>query len=443
MSILVCNNRDAKKGRSLHIVMTILDNVYYKYYGMSEQPFQLAPDPTFIYLSRVHRRARAYMEYTVMNRDSFVVITGEIGSGKTTLIHDLLADMDPNVIIAKIHQTQLDELEFYQAVLVQFGLKPFQANKVELLDMLNNFLMEKSKQGKQVVLIIDEAQNLSTRVLEEVRLMTGLETDKGKIFNLILVGQPELKDIIDSPGMEQLNQRIRFRFHLDALSENETREYISHRLSIAGMEDTSLFSRNTIPVIYQYTGGIPRLVNILCDTALISAFVENKPKITVKMIEEVIMELQWPPYCDRTHKQIKNEDLQQLDYEPPKLHIRRSGNDDHEEFVLGKESITLGRLPSNDILFEDRAISGHHAKIITVQGKSYIVDLQSKNGTYVNNKRITRCRLRNGDVVTLSPRKHLLRDGEIIAVASAKLGFVDDVTNRSGSHHVVNIATKK
>ncbi len=423
--------------------MTILDNVYYKYYGMREQPFQLAPDPTFIYLSRVHRRARAYMEYTVMNRDSFVVITGEIGSGKTTLIHDLLADMDPNVIIAKIHQTQLDELEFYQAVLVQFGLKPFQANKVELLDMLNNFLMEKSKQGKQVVLIIDEAQNLSTRVLEEVRLMTGLETDKGKIFNLILVGQPELKDIIDSPGMEQLNQRIRFRFHLDALSENETREYISHRLNIAGMEDTSLFSRNTIPIIYQYTGGIPRLINILCDTALISAFVENKPKITTKMIEEVIMELQWPPYCDRTHKQIKNEDLQQLDHEPPKLHIRRSGSDDQEEFVLGKETITLGRLPSNDVLFEDRAISGHHAKIVTVQGKSYIVDLESKNGTFVNNKRITRCRLRNGDVVTLSPRKHLLKDGEIIAVASAKLGFVDDVTNRSGSHQVVNIATKK
>jgi general secretion pathway protein A len=424
--------------------MTILDTVYYKHYGMKEQPFQLAPDPNFIYLSKVHRRARAYMEYTVLNRDSFVVITGEIGSGKTTLIHDLLANMDSNVIVAKIHQTQLDELEFYQAVLVQFGLKPFHASKVELLGMLNNFLMEKSNQGKQVVLIIDEAQNLSSRVLEEVRLMTGLETDKGKIFNLILVGQPELKEIIESPGMEQLNQRIRFRFHLDALSETETREYINHRLNVAGLGDENLFNRNTIPVIHQYTGGIPRLINILCDTALISAFVDSKSKITVKMIEEVIMELQWTPYCDRTHKQIKNAELHQLDHVPPKLVISRSGTQDKEEITLDKEFVALGRLPGNDVLISDRAVSGHHAKIITTQGKSYIVDLESKNGTYVNNKRVERCRLKNGDAIILSPRKHMLEDGNVIAVASARLDFIDDdVRNNTNRNQIVNIATKK
>jgi general secretion pathway protein A len=424
--------------------MTILDTVYYKHYGMKEQPFQLAPDPNFIYLSKVHRRARAYMEYTVLNRDSFVVITGEIGSGKTTLIHDLLANMDSNVIVAKIHQTQLDELEFYQAVLVQFGLKPFHASKVELLGMLNNFLMEKSNQGKQVVLIIDEAQNLSSRVLEEVRLMTGLETDKGKIFNLILVGQPELKEIIESPGMEQLNQRIRFRFHLDALSETETREYINHRLNVAGLGDENLFNRNTIPVIHQYTGGIPRLINILCDTALISAFVDSKSKITVKMIEEVIMELQWTPYCDRTHKQIKNAELHQLDHVPPKLVISRSGTQNKEEITLDKEFVALGRLPGNDVIISDRAVSGHHAKIITTQGKSYIVDLESKNGTYVNNKRVERCRLKNGDAIILSPRKHMLEDGNVIAVASARLDFIDDdVRNNTNRNQIVNIATKK
>jgi len=384
------------------------------------------------------------MEYTVINRDSFVVITGEIGSGKTTLIHDLLANMDSNVIVAKIHQTQLDELEFYQAVLVQFGLKPFHANKVELLDMLNNFLMEKSKQGKQVVLIIDEAQNLSSRVLEEVRLMTGLETDKGKIFNLILVGQPELRDIIESPGMEQLNQRIRFRFHLDALTESETREYINHRLNIAGLGDENLFNRNTIPIIYQYTGGIPRLINILCDTALISAFVDSKSKITVKMIEEVIMELQWTPYCDRTHKQLNNAELHQLDHVPPKLIISRSGSQEKEEFKLDKEFVALGRMPGNDVLINDKAVSGHHAKIITTQGKSYIVDLESKNGTYVNNKRVERCRLKNGDTIILSPRKHMLEDGNIIAVASARLDFIDDdARNNTNRNQIVNIATKK
>lgn len=422
--------------------MTILDKVYHKHFGMNEQPFQLAPDPDFLYLSKVHSRARAYMNYTVMNRDSFVVITGEIGSGKTTLIHDLLANMDSNVIVAKIHQTQLDELEFYQSILIQFGLKPYQASKVELLDMLNNFLMEKYNRGQQVVLIIDEAQNLSSRVLEEVRLMTGLETDKGKIFNIILVGQPELKDTIDSPEMEQLNQRIRFRFHLDALTKSETREYINHRLSVAGLKDSNLFSRNTFSIIHQYTGGIPRLINILCDTALLSALVDSKYKITVRMIEKVITELQWPPYCDRTHKQLKIEDLYQLDHEPPKMLIKRNGKDGQEEFTLDKESVTLGRLQGNDILFDGRAISGHHAKIIYLQGKYYIVDLESKNGTYVNNKRITRCRLKSGDVITLSLRKHLLEDGEIIAVASARLDFID-VAKRGSTKQVVNIATKR
>ena len=422
--------------------MTKLDNVHHKYFGLNEQPFQLAPDPNFLYMSKVHRRARAYMEYTVMNRDSFVVITGEIGSGKTTLIHDLLANMDSNVIVANIHQTQLDELEFYQTVLIQFGLKPFQASKVELLDMLNNFLMEKYSQGQQVVLIIDEAQNLSSRVLEEVRLMTGLETDKGKIFNLILVGQPELKDIIDSPGMEQLNQRIRFRFHLDALTKSETREYIIHRLSVAGLTDGNLFSRNTFSVIHQYTGGIPRLVNILCDTALLSAYVDSKYKITVKMIEKVITELQWSPYCDRTHKQLKTEDLYQLDHEPSKLLIKRNGKDGQEEFILDKASVTLGRLQGNDILFDVGAISGHHAKIINLHGKFYIVDLESRHGTYVNNKRITRCRLKSGDVITLSPRKHLLEDGAIIAVASAMLDFIDE-TKPVSTNQVTSIAANR
>jgi general secretion pathway protein A len=409
---------------------------------MTKLPFQLAPDPQFLYLSKVHSRARAYMHYTVMDRNSFVVITGEIGSGKTTLIHDLLANMASNVIIAKIHQTQLDELEFYQTILIQFGLKPNQATKVELLNMLNNYLMEKSSQGQQVLLIIDEAQNLPSRVLEEVRLMTGLETDKGKIFNLILVGQPELRDIIESSGMEQLNQRIRLRFHLDALTKTETREYINHRLSIAGLKDSNLFSRNTLSIIHRYTGGIPRLVNILCDTALLSAFVDKKNKITVRTIEKVITELQWLPYCNRTLNQLKKEDLYHLDQEPPRILIKRNGREDQEEFTLDKRSVTLGRLKGNDILINDSAISTHHAKIITLDGQYYILDLDSKHGTYVNNERITRCRLKSGDAITLSPKKHLLEDGITINVASARMEFFNEAKHGS-KKQVVNIATKR
>ena len=422
--------------------MTRLDNIYHEHFGLNKQPFQLAPDPKFLYLSKAHRRAKAYMEYTVINRDSFVVITGEIGSGKTTLIHDLLANIKSDAIVAKIHQTQLDELEFYQAILIQFGLKPSQANKVELLNMLNNFLMEKANQGQQVILIIDEAQNLSTRVLEEVRLMTGLETDKGKIFNLILVGQPELREAIDAPGMEQLSQRIRFRFHLKALTGNETREYINHRLNVAGVADGNLFSRNTYSIIHRYTGGLPRLINILCDTALLSALVDGKYKITVKIIENVISELQWSPYCDRKNKKINREDLNYLDQEPPRVLIKRNNREGQEEFKLDKESITLGRYKGNDIKFNTKTINGHHAKIINLKGKFYIIDLDSKYGTYINNKRVNRGRLKNNDVITLSPKKYLLEDGKTISVASATLNFIEEVMPVSTSK-VTSIALNK
>lgn len=386
------------------------------------------------------------MEYTIWNRDSFVVITGEIGSGKTTLIYSLLSNMDKDVLVAKIHQTQLDEVEFYQLILVEFGLQPFEAaSKVELLSMFNNFLKEKSEQGRQVVLIIDEAQNLTPRVLEEVRLMTGLETDKGKILNLILVGQPELKDLIESPGMEQLNQRIRFRFHLSALNKSETAEYIEHRLLTAGYDrKDKLFAKGMMSLIHNYTGGIPRLINILCDTAMLSAFAESKSKITLKMIEEVIMELQWKPYSERSLKIEHPSEIYNLDQQPPKVILLVSDSEEKREYFLEQEIVTIGRFEDNDICIDNRYISGHHAKIVTVQGQSYVVDMGSKNGTFVNGHRITKCRLKNHDNIALSVKIiSLLENNKTVISANAKMEYINDHPLTSQSNQVVNIVSKK
>ncbi len=380
--------------------------MYFDFFGLKEAPFQLTPDPYFLFLSKSHARAKAYMDYTIWNRDSFVVITGEIGSGKTTLIQHLLSSIDDNVIVAKIHQTQLNEVEFYQAILVEFGFKPFDASKVELIDMLNSFLLDQYEQGRQVILIVDEAQNLTPRVLEEVRLMTGLETDKGKILNLILVGQPELKQTLDAPGMEQLAQRIRFRFHLKPLTEEETKHYIEHRLKVAGIENQKIFPASTMPIIYRYSGGIPRLINSLCDTALITAFVENKRTLTIELIEEALEELQWVPFSERARN--KEKDLENAlelgSNEVPKLAIyRRNGRVD--EFPLDQDIMTLGRMPGNDVILEDTVVSGHHAKIITVHGTSILEDLNSTNGTYVNGQRVKKCVLKNGDILSLARSK--------------------------------------
>jgi len=276
--------------------------MYLEYFGLTAQPFRLTPDSGFLFMSAPHSRAKAYMDYTVWNHEGFVVITGEIGCGKTTLIQKLLSELDENVVVAKVFQTQLDEVEFLQAVLVEFGLNPFVAKKVELLDMLNTFLIEQFLQSKQIVLIVDDAHNLSMKVLEEIRMLAGLETRKEKILHVILVGQPHLNEILDHPEMEQLMQRVKLRYHIRALSEHEIGDYIHHRLSVVGATDRTLFPPETLPLIYKYAGGIPRLINTLCDTALTCAYADNLPEITAEVVEAAVKEIQWPTYAERVDK---------------------------------------------------------------------------------------------------------------------------------------------
>jgi len=277
--------------------------MYLDFFKLREFPFRLTPDTDFLYMSEAHSRAKAYMDYTVWNRDGFVVITGEIGCGKTTLLQKLLTELDENVLVAKIFQTQLDEVEFLQAVLVEFGLNPFNAKKVELIDMLNSFLVDQFHQGRQLVLVVDDTHNLSPKVLEEIRMLSGLETKKEKVLHVILVGQPQLNEMLEAPELEQLLQRVRLRYHLRSLSENDTKAYILHRLNVAGYSDAKLFAPATWPVIYKYTGGLPRLINTLCDTALVCAYADNQAVVTEAILNGAIEELHWLPYAKRVNQQ--------------------------------------------------------------------------------------------------------------------------------------------
>lgn len=272
--------------------------MYLDYFGLEDFPFRITPDTDYLYMSPAHSRAKAYMEYAVFSREGFVVITGEIGSGKTTLIKKLLTELDENVLVAKLFQTQLDEVEILQAILVEFGLNPFSAKKVELLNMLNQFLVDSYLEGKQVLLIIDDAQNLSKRALEEITMLSGLETQKEKILHVILVGQPELNDKLEAPDMEQLLQRVSLRYHVRTLSEEETKEYIKHRLTVAGYGNKKLFSDDIYKKIFEYSGGVPRLINTLCDTALTCAFADEQKKIGDNEFKSVIEELQWDVYSE-------------------------------------------------------------------------------------------------------------------------------------------------
>jgi len=377
--------------------------MYLEHFQLSELPFRLSPDPAFMYLSHIHSRAKAYMESTIWFTDGFVVITGEIGSGKTTLIETFLREIQQDVVVAQINQTQVTPIEFLQTTLVQFGFSPFRMRKAELLATLNNFLIEQYANGRKVLLIIDEAQNLSNKVLEEVRLLSGVEATKEKVLRIILAGQPELSDKLDSAELVQLKQRVRLRFHLTALGEPDTVEYVRHRLRVAGAGDREIFEPETFPVIYRYTGGIPRLVNTLCDTALIAAFALDRHTVSAEDVKSAVNELQWVEYAARTSSQLQyTMDDTASNAQPPagRLVLTLKGSKVQETYLVPGR-IFIGRTADNDLQVESKYVSRHHAQVVTNAEGSWLEDLNSTNGVFVHGRRVRRHRLQEGEVLKL------------------------------------------
>jgi type II secretory pathway predicted ATPase ExeA len=377
--------------------------MYLEHFQLKELPFRLSPDPAFLYLSQIHSRAKAYMESTIWFTDGFVVITGEIGAGKTTLIETFLKEIDQDVVVAQINQTQISPIEFLQTLLAQFGFSPFKMRKAELLATLNQFLIEQYASGRKVLLIVDEAQNLSNKVLEEVRLLSGVETTKEKVLRIILAGQPQLNDKLDSPDLVQLKQRVRLRFHLTALSEPDAAEYVRHRLRVAGAGDREIFEPDTFALVYRYTGGIPRLTNTLCDTALLAAFAQDRPTVSVDDVRSAITELQWVEYAARTftHMQGPLDDTAPQEQPPVgRLVLSLKGVQVTEAYLVPGRCV-IGRTSDNDLQVESKYVSRHHAQIVTTSDGSWIEDLNSTNGIFVRGKRVRRYRLAEGDVVKI------------------------------------------
>ncbi len=388
--------------------------MYSEHFKLTEPPFRLSPDPQFLYASRQHARAKAYMDSIMWLTDGFVVITGEIGSGKTTLIQSFISELPGDVALAHIAQTQVSPTEFLQAILVEFGFRPFEMRKAELLDTLNTHLIELYGAGRKVLLIIDEAQNLSQKVLEEVRMLSGVETQKEKVLRIILAGQPELKEKLDSPRLEQLAQRVRLRFHLGPLSRDETREYIEHRLRVAGAGQRSIFLDDSFALIFQHTRGTPRLVNTLCDTAMLCAFADDREVIGETEINTALTELQWhehPPF-NRSRPTLSAVDTGAEDTGGFAMARLRVVHGDAETGIVDLRDgrLIVGRTPDNDIQIQSRFISRHHAQILTEAGQSVLEDLNSTNGVFLDGNRIKRRRLRHGDRIQLGEHALIYED---------------------------------
>jgi general secretion pathway protein A len=266
--------------------------MYREFFGLKEKPFNVTSDPNFLFLSRIHKEALSHLLYGIKEKKGFLEITGEIGAGKTTLCRALLGQLDRNTKTAFIFNSNLPELQLLQSILEDFGITVTSKNKISLFRQLNNFLIEEMSRGNNVVLIIDEAQNIKSSVLEEIRMLSNLETDKEKLFQIILVGQPELRRKLESPALKQLRQRIAVRFHISPLERDEVEKYIYHRLTIAGSKGDITFPHEAIDRIYSFSGGIPRIINMVCDKSLLAAYVAETKDIRLPVVEKSIEELE-------------------------------------------------------------------------------------------------------------------------------------------------------
>jgi general secretion pathway protein A len=393
--------------------------MYLVSFGLKEHPFRLSPDPRFLFLSKQHARARSYMESTVWFSDGFVVITGEIGAGKTTLLEQFLSELDDSVTVARLHQTQVTAVQFLQSLLVQFGIRPFNMRKAELLDALSSHLRKLLAEERRVVIVIDEAQNLDPTVLEEIRMMSDIGPGAGRVVSIILAGQPELSATLDSPALEQLSQRTRLRFHLKALTEPETGAYMQHRLEVAGAT-REIFSADTVPMVYRYTGGVPRLINTLCDTAMLVAFGEEKDSVSIEEVREAIRELQWTDYASRTNRlrtgvSMGGETIARL--------IISCADEDPREYPLTRGRYVIGRTAENDVQLDSRFVSRHHAQLTLGPRAAIVEDLNSTNGIYFGGRRIKRRTLKDGEAFVIGEHELMYRAGDLTGKSSwAKAG---------------------
>lgn len=268
--------------------------MYKTFFGLVENPFNLTPDPRYLYLAPQHRDALNHLLFGVHEKKGFIVITGGVGTGKTTLCRAFLAALDERVSSALIFNSAISDVELLRTIMQEFQIRTGRGriSKKRYVDALNQFLLKEFAEGRNAVLLIDEAQNLSRSVLEQIRMLSNLETDREKLLQIVLLGQPELEDVLRSPSLRQLNERITVRYHLEPLDRQQVEEYVEHRLSVAAGENRNLrFEPGAFKTIHSNSRGIPRRINVICDRALLIAYTKDTPIVDRAIVEEAVADI--------------------------------------------------------------------------------------------------------------------------------------------------------
>jgi general secretion pathway protein A len=265
--------------------------LYLEFFGLREAPFNITPNPRYLYLTESHRTALEHLEYGVRQRKGFVALTGAVGTGKTTLCRALMEKLGDGFSTALILNPTLSEAQFLRSMLQEFGVLDIKGDKLRLRDRLNEFLLNETASGRDAVLIVDEAQHMSLDALEQVRLLSNLETDRQKLLQIVLAGQPELAKKLADPRLRQLSQRVMVRYHLSALGSQDTSRYIAHRLRMAGSEGRPEFERSAVGRIHERSRGIPRLVNAISDLSMLAAYSEKTDRVLDAHVDRAMSEL--------------------------------------------------------------------------------------------------------------------------------------------------------
>lgn len=364
--------------------------MYLEFFGLKKRPFDMTPDPSFFFPSQKHKEALASLTYTLTAKRGFVVITGEIGSGKTTVCRTLLQNLDPAAKVALLTNTTLTPKQLLEAACESFRLPTEKQTKVSLLSSLNRFLIERNEAGNTVVLILDEAQNLSVKALEEIRLISNMETDTQKLVQIIFLGQPELRDKINRPELEQLRQRISLRYHLRSLDKKEVRPYIEHRLRIAGDDGQVKFTKGAVDALYKFSRGTPRLINVVCDQALLTGYLRDTRKIDQTIIAEIAAEFRDPASDDLIREA---EDEQKALSGFRRFFRRRSARSAHQSTAKDKSFQPHVSQPHDLDNMEDPPLD--EAEILSRLSELQLAEIVAENGFFV--ARVDGVRVRESD----------------------------------------------
>lgn len=378
--------------------------MYYEFFNLKEHPFRLTCEPKYFYLSPEHTHANAMMEFALIKRQGIMLLTGEVGTGKTMLVQHFLSRLDVGYKIISINQTKLSTIEFLQLLLLELDENVTQVDDEEsLLSRLLAKLEAIHNENMHTIIFIDEVQNLDPDILKLLFQFSRLKVDNQRITTIYLVGQNKIRETLESPELnnDEINV-INAKYHLGPLSIKDIRRYIFHRLAVAGGHKSVKFDNDVFSVIETYTGGRPRLINVLTDHILTYAYMEEIKEISTRTVDKAIEDLQWLPFgVQYGSEPSRNPEIFKQERRHSYKLIIRINNRVQGEYFIHKKRINIGRHRDNDLRIDDPLISRQHAQILQQGRTIYLRDLNSTNGTFVNNKRVDIAALEEGTVVKL------------------------------------------